>query len=211
MDSAFKDVESIRQKHGGEVDQIVHDVYNELRDVSKKELSMATASDAIQVLNKHLQRIFSLASDAAEDILSNHPQLKEKVGGSADQLRQLGERLGPQAKQEVDETWQQVSEIMKSGLQVDTIEKVRKLVQEKTEKLKEMGERAFDEQIKPMLNDNPKVKQMVEDNMQTLRQGNIAQIVSTVQSAVKSGDTGDLEKYIQKSVHLRARNSLSAC
>lgn len=36
--------------------------------------------------------------DAAEDVLENHPQLKEKLGGSADQLKQLGEQIGPKAK-----------------------------------------------------------------------------------------------------------------
>ena len=198
VDSAFRDVDSIRQQHGAEVDKIVRELYDELRDVSKQELSLTTLSNAGSVLSKHLQRIFALAGDAAEQILDNHPQLKEKVGGSADQLRQLGERLGPQAKQEVDETWKEVNEIVQKGIQADTVENIRKLVQEKSEKIEQIGERAFDEQIKPLLDQSPKVKQVAEENLQTLKQGNMMQIVSMVRSAVSSGHTGDLEKYIQQ-------------
>ena len=77
VDRAFKDLDSIRTKHSGEVDQIVSEAYGELRNVSKKGISLETAGDTVNVLSKHLQRLLSLAGDAAEDILNNHPQLKE--------------------------------------------------------------------------------------------------------------------------------------
>ena len=201
VDTAFKDLETVRQKHGGEVDKIVREAYGELRDVSKKGLSLETASDTWNVLSKHIERLASLAGDAGEDILNNHPQLKEKLGGSADQLKQLGERFGPEAKKQVDETWKEINDIAQKGMQSDTVERVWKLVQDKTKKIKQLQEQAFNqgwEQIKPMLDKNPKVKQLVEENMEMLKQGNVSEAVSKVSNAVSTGNTQDLENFMQQ-------------
>ena len=73
--------------------------------------------------------------------------------------------MGPEAKKEIDDTWKQVNDIIKAGLSGDNVDRVRKLIQEKSEKVKKMGEEAFNrgfEQIKPMLDQNPQVKQFVE-------------------------------------------------
>ena len=78
----------------------------------KKGLSLETASETYNILSKHLQRLLSLAEDAAQEILNNHPQLKEKLGGSAEQLKQLGHQIGPEAKKQIDETWSEVREIV---------------------------------------------------------------------------------------------------
>ncbi|KAK3717195.1 hypothetical protein LTR37_005904 [Vermiconidia calcicola] len=201
VDSAFNDLESIRKKHGDEVDKIVSEAYSELRDVSKKGVSMDSARDTYNVLAKHVERLFSLAGDASEDIMNNHPELKEKLGGSTDQLKQLGERLGPEAKKQVDETWKEINDILQQGMRADTVMRVWTLVQEKTQQLSKMGEQAFNqgyEQIKPMLEKNPQVKKLVEDNMDTLKKGNMAEVVNQVKSAVSSGSTQDLEKYLQQ-------------
>ena len=101
VDSAFNDLESIRQKHGGEVDQIVSETYSELRDASKKGMSMETAGEIWNILTKRIEQLSSLAGDAAEDILEHHPKLKEQLGGSTEQLKQLGQRVGPEAKKQV--------------------------------------------------------------------------------------------------------------
>ena len=201
VDSAFNDLESIRKKHGDEVDKIVSEAYGELRDVSKKGVSMDSARDTYNVLAKHVERLFSLAGDASEDIMNNHPELKQKLGGSTDQLKQLGERLGPEAKKQVDETWKEINDILQQGMRADTVMRVWTLVQEKTQQLSKMGEQAFNqgyEQIKPMLEKNPQVKKLVEDNMDTLKKGNMAEVVNQVKSAVSSGSTQDLEKYLQQ-------------
>ena len=88
----------MRKRHGPEVDNVVSEAYGELRDASKNGLNMQTAGQVYQILTKHLERLLELGKDAAEDVLENHPQLKDKLGGSADQLKQLGEQLGPKAK-----------------------------------------------------------------------------------------------------------------
>ena len=61
-------------------------------------MNMQTAGQVYNVLTKHVERLLDIGKDTAEDVLENHPQLKQKLGGSADQLKQLGEQIGPQAK-----------------------------------------------------------------------------------------------------------------
>ncbi|KAK3051514.1 hypothetical protein LTR09_007169 [Extremus antarcticus] len=145
LDTAFKDLESVKQKHSDEVDKIVSEAYGELRDASKKGMNFEAATEVYSILSKHLERLFSLAGDAGEDILNNHPQLKEKLGGSTDQLKQLGEKYGPKARQQIDETWKQVQDIINTGLRPDNIEKIRNLLQDKVKEIRKMGEEAYEE------------------------------------------------------------------
>ncbi|KAK5118052.1 hypothetical protein LTR62_004098 [Meristemomyces frigidus] len=198
-DKVFQDIEIVRKRHGDEVDQIVQEAYGELRDVSKQGMNLQTMSSTWDVLSKHLQRLMSLAGDAAQDILNNHPQLKEKLGGSFDNLKQLGDQLGPEAKKQVDETWKEVNDIVKEGLNFSSAERVYKLVQDKEQQLRKMGKQAFDkgyEQLQPQLEKAPKVKQLVEENKDALSSGSYGELASAVTAAVTSGSTLDLEKYI---------------
>lgn len=50
MNSAFDDIDAIHEKHGDEVDKIVSNAYNELKDVSKKGASLDTVADAWDVI-----------------------------------------------------------------------------------------------------------------------------------------------------------------
>ena len=69
------------------------------------------------------------------------------------------------------------------------------------EQVKKLGGQACEkgyEQVKPMLEKNPQVKKFVEENMDTLKQGNVGEAVSAVQKAISSGSTKDLESYVQQ-------------
>lgn len=202
VDSAFKDLEEVQKKHGDEVNEIVKATYEEIKAVSqKKGTSLETANDVWNILSKRLAELASLAGDSAQQILANHPEVEKKLGGSYQQLKDLGDRVGPDAKRKIDETWSEVSDIAKSGFSADSIDKIRKLIQEKVEEVKKLGDqawnKAWEEQIKPALDKNPKVKQVVEQNLDTLKNGNISEAVSKVTSAVSSGNTKDLEAYVK--------------
>ncbi|KAF2727305.1 hypothetical protein EJ04DRAFT_517322 [Polyplosphaeria fusca] len=150
---------------------------------------------------KHLGRIGDLSSDAAQQIMDNHPELKEKVGGNLDKLKDMGQNYGPQAKQEIDKTWQQIEDVIKTGISADNIEKIKKIVQEKVDKVKQMGDEAWRkgiEQAKPYLDKNPKVKELVEQNADALKSGNAQELYQKVKEAVEKGDSGDLEQYVTK-------------
>ncbi|KJX92312.1 hypothetical protein TI39_contig5873g00004 [Zymoseptoria brevis] len=214
VDKSFKDLEAIQEKHGDEVNKIVKATYEELKEVSqKKGTSMETANDVWTILSRRFAELGSLAGDAAQQIMDNHPEVKKRVGGSIDQLKDLGDRYGPEAKQKVDETFSEVSSIAKNGFSADTADKIRKLVQEKVEEIKKMGEetwnKALEEQIKPALEKNPQVKKLVEENMDTLKNGNISEAVQKVTKAVSNGDTSELESWVKDSAN-KAQNFSSS-
>jgi gas vesicle protein len=210
VDAAFNDIDAIREKHGEEVDRIVSEAYGELRDIAQRgDLSLLTAQRAWETIVKHLGRIGDLAGDAAQQIMDNHPKLKEQVGGNLDKLKEMGRNYGPQAKEEVDRTWNQIADVLKTGMSAANIEKIRKIVQEKTEKVKKLGDQAWEkgmEEAKPYLDKNPTVKKIVEENADSLKQGNVQDLYYQIKKAVESGDTGNLQDYV-KSAADKAKQS----
>jgi hypothetical protein len=79
IDTAFDDLDAIREKHGDEVDDIVREAYSELQDLARNgQLSILTAQKAWN--------------------MDNHPQLREKVGGNIDKLKEYGENYGPEVR-----------------------------------------------------------------------------------------------------------------
>ncbi|KAI1849769.1 hypothetical protein JX266_004718 [Neoarthrinium moseri] len=203
VDAAFKDIETVRKNHREEADQLVNDAYKQFQDLSKSGLSIETASKAAEVLADLSKKVGSLASDALSDVLDNHPELKEKFGGSIDQLKRMGDQYGPEAKKQVDETWQQVRDVLGGGLTAANFDKARKLIQEKVEQVKKLGDEAWKkglEQAKPLLDKNPKVKELVEKNADDLKQGNVQELFQQAKKAVESGETGSFEDYINKAV-----------
>ena len=144
VNSAFKDIETVHEKHLDEVDKIINEAYGELKDVTSKGLSVDAAYQAWSILEKHMKKITSLAGDAAEDIMNNHPQLKSSVGGGIDQLRSKAKNLGPDAQKMVDQTWSQIQDILKNGgMNAGTVDKIRQLVKDKSQELKKFGDQAW--------------------------------------------------------------------
>ena len=214
VDSTFHDLDTIREKHGDEVDKIVKEAYEDLKDVANKDLSVATANEAWQVLQKHLKRITNLASDSAHEILDNHPQLQSKIGGNVSQLRSYGETLGPEANQVVQDTWTQMRDIVaSSGISAASIQKLQQLIQEKTEQVKKLGNKAWDkgmQDAKPYLEKSPKLKELLESNKKDLLSSNLSELWSKVKKASETGNTDDLEKFVKQSADTAKEQSDSA-
>jgi len=67
--------------------------------------------------------------------------------------------------------------------------------------MKKLGDETWQkglEQAKPLLDKSPKVKELIEQNADALKNGNVAELWNKVKNAVNNGDTGDLEKYVQQ-------------
>ncbi|KAL8729333.1 MAG: hypothetical protein Q9166_004830 [cf. Caloplaca sp. 2 TL-2023] len=212
VDTFFDDLDAIHRKHGKEVDSIVTEAYGELKDnVASEGMSVAAAQKAWAVLQKYMKRIADLAGDASEDILNNHPALKEKLGGNIDQLKQMGENYGPEAKKQIEETWNQIGDIIKGGIGASTIPQIQSLIQNKTQKAREMGNKLWDqgmEKAKPYLDKSPEVKKLVEENKDKLKQGNAMELAEKVKESVQSGNTDTLKEYVQSTVD-KAKKSTS--
>lgn len=204
VDSAFEDLEKVREKHGDEVDKIISETYEELNDAAKAGFSVEAVNKAWEVIQDCFKRIASLASSAAEDIINNHPQLKNQFGGSFEQLKQMGEQYGPEAKKQVDETWEQVRDVLSGGVGASTIPKLQSLIQEKTQRLRQYGDQAWQkglEQAKPFLDKQPQLKKLVEENKQKLlERGDLKQLWQKLSDAAKSGNTDDIQKFVKEQV-----------
>merc|ERR1712000_760019 len=161
VDKAFEDWEAIRKEHKEEADEIVNDAYKKFQDLSKSGLSPETASKAYEVLADLSKQVAELSGDAIGTIVDNHPQLKEKFGGNIEQLKSMGEKYGPEAKKQVDETWKEVRNVLGGGLSVANLDKIRKLIEEKVQQVQKLGDQAWQkgyEEIKPQLEKKPKIK-----------------------------------------------------
>lgn len=204
VDTAFKDLEKIKENHGEEFDKVIQDAYKELSDVSKKGgFDTNTTFEAFHILQKHLDRLLDLAGDVGEDILDNHPKLKEKLGGSFDQLKQMGDAYGPQAKEEVNKTWSQVSDIVKRGASLDAVAEIKKLIDEKREKLQKLGDEAWQkglDESRQFLEKNPQLKSLVEENADALKKGNLQDLWEKLKDSASSGKTEDVENYVKEKV-----------
>jgi hypothetical protein len=203
-DTAFKDLEKIKERHGDEFDKVIQDAYKELSDITKKgEFNTDTAFQAFHVLQKHLDRLLDLAGDVGEDLLDNHPKLKEKVGGSWDQLKQMGDAYGPQAKEEVNKTWNQVSDIVRRGAGLDAVAEIKKLIDEKREKVQKLRDEAWQkglDESKQFMEKNPKLKSLVEENADALKKGNFQDLWGLMKESASSGKVEDVEKFVKEKV-----------
>jgi len=201
IDSAFNDLDKIQSKHGKEVDEIVNKAYKELKDVSNGGVNMQTASKSWEIIEEAMTELGKLGVDSASEILDSHPQLKEKVGGNLDQLKSMADSYGPDAKKELDATYQQIKDVLKSGVSFDTVDKIKKVIEEKTEKVKGMGDEAWKkglEQAKPYLDKNPEVKKVVEENKESLRKGNVSEVLKKISEALYSNNPESLKQYIKQ-------------
>ncbi|KAL1633546.1 hypothetical protein SLS58_011061 [Diplodia intermedia] len=200
VDGAFDQLDAVRERHGDEVDAIVREAWGELQGVAQAGVSVEGASRAWGVLQKYLTRIGKLAGEAAADVIEQNPALKEKLGGSVDQLNQLADKYGPAAKKQVDETWDQIRDLVKGGVKGDTPDKIRKLVQDTKARLSEAGDEAWTkglEEAKPYLDKNPKAKELLEDNAEALKQGDLGELWETLKN---NGDLGKVQEQVQRQV-----------
>ena len=200
IDAAFNDLDKVSGKHGDKVDKLVTDTYHELKDIAKDGITMTSAVKAWDILQSKFDEIKKLASDVGGDLLNQHPELKEKVGGQFDELKKMADQYGPDAKKQVDEVYQKAQDIAAKGLSAGSIAEIGKLARDKYNELKKSGEEAyskgFEKSISPLLEKFPDAKKFVEENKDALKQGNFEDLVKSVKSAVDSKDLGGLQKYL---------------
>lgn len=202
VDTAFDDLEKVRKNNKEDADRIVEDAYKHFQEISKAGLSMESLRRMYDALADLSAKLADLSTDALGDIIDNHPQLKDKFGGSIDQLKQMGDRYGPEAKKQVQDTWKQVRHIATGGLTASNLDKARKLVEDKVQELQKLGDEAWKkglEEAKPYLDKNPQVREIVEKNANALKQ-NPKELFEKAKNAVESGKTGDLEGYVNKAI-----------
>ncbi|KAK2604783.1 hypothetical protein N8I77_007683 [Diaporthe amygdali] len=203
VDTAFNDLEKVRKNNKEDADRILNDAYKHFQEISKAGLSMESLRRVYEALADLSVKLADLSTDALGDILDNHPQLKDKFGGSIDQLKQMGDQYGPEAKKQVTQTWREIRDVVAGGFTAANLDKARKLIEDKVQQVQKLGDEAWKkglEQAKPYLDKNPQVKELVEKNQDALKKGNAKELFERAKNAVESGKTGDLEGYVNQAV-----------
>jgi hypothetical protein len=160
-------------------------------------MTAETAQKTWTIVEDALKKLGDLAADSAGDIADEFPEVKEKLGGNLDQLKEMASSYGPDAKKEIDQTYKQIRDIFAGGIGAGSIYKVKGLIEEKIEQVKKMSDEAWSkglEQAKPILDKNPQIKELLEKNKDTLRSGNLTELWEKV----KSNNADDLQKYISQ-------------
>ncbi len=203
VDTAFNDLAAVRESHGDEVDKIVNETYGEFQGIARTGLSFESATKAYDALANLAKKIADLSVSAGDQILERHPQLNDKVGEPIRQLKDMGAQYGPDAKKVVDETWSQVNDVLASGFSIESADKVRKIVEERTEQVRKLGNDVWDkglEQAKPYLDKSPTLKKLVTENTDLLRQGNVTELFKQIKTLGEGGDSSKLEEYVKQAV-----------
>ena len=203
VEKCFGRLADIRKTHEMEVNNIARDTYEELRTVAtkKRSTSLDRVNETWYILSRRMDQLSRLAGDQAQQMLDHHPELRDELNGSLDRLRRLGDHLGPGAKKQVDETFDQMSSIVKQGVDATTGQQLRDLVNTKTKELAWRREKAWQtaqDQIQPLLERNPHVKAIFDQNLEILQRGRAKDVVEKLRQAVLSGSTGELERYIDR-------------
>ncbi|KAF2228204.1 hypothetical protein BDZ85DRAFT_13103 [Elsinoe ampelina] len=207
VDTVFKDIDTVREQHSDKLEEIVKEGYEKLQDISKEVskdgLSIAAASSALGVLQESLKKIAGVSTNALGSIIDNHPQLKDSLGGSIDQLKSMSESLGPEAKEKLDKVWSEITTTLSGGINSTSISKVKKIIENQTQELQKYSDQAWQtglKQISPYLEKNPKLKELVESNAEALKKGDVSQLFQKVKSGIDSGDFDELKKYVEQTV-----------
>jgi phage terminase small subunit len=200
IDTAFDDLEVIQKKHGNRVDEIVITAHKDLSDATKDGLDLESVCKAWTVLENATNQICDLAAESTNDIFSQHPDIKAKVGGKLDQLKNMAEDFGPGARRELEDTYAKIRNVLRGGLDNDTVEKIRKLIEDKIQAVEKFGDVAWErgmEEARPYLEKSPKVKIILEENKDSLKHGNLAVLWDKVKDAASSGNTEPVQNYLR--------------
>lgn len=203
VDSAFDDLDSIRESHGKEVDGIVSETYQEFQEIARGGLSLESATKAYDALGKLAKKIAHLSGSASDTILERHPQLNDKLGQPIRQLQRMGAQYGPEAKRLADETWKQVNDVLSSGFSAEGAEKVRKIVEERTQQIRKAGDAFWDkslEQARPYLDKSPRLKELVTDNKDLLKNGDVSGLFKKLKSLGDGADADQVEEYVKETL-----------
>lgn len=212
VEKAFQEINEVKQEHGEELEKVMKDAYNEIKGLaSNGSFDVATAGTAWAVLVKYMDKIQELAKNIGEDVLGKHPEIQERFGGTLSQLKELGEKNGGEIQKQVQQTYKQVTDMVKGG-KIDS-DKINTLLSDGMKKAQEASDGAksqFDDKIKPFIEKNPTLKKLVDDNMDKLKGSQFGELIKMVESAAKSGSTDELQSYLKDQTSQIAGMSSSA-
>lgn len=211
--ASLDELDKLAESHGDELNKILYAAYDDLKDTTTTGgFDSDTATRIAEVLTRLSKDLTDLGEDAGRKVLDDNPQLKEQVGTGLEKLRELGGAYGPEAQRIVDQTRKDIQELMDQGINPQSIAKATKMLKEKTQQVKNLGqdaaEKAWDrgsKEAERYLEKMPQVKKVVDeykDSIKTmalsggLSTSMIPQVFEKVKEAATSG--GDGKQNVEK-------------
>lgn len=187
--------------------------YNEIWQVIEKG-GDNTTQKVNDILTRRAKELKDVSVDAGQQILEDYPEVREKLGGAFNEVSGWAEQYGPEAKKQAQEVYGEIKKILESGVSIESLNRARKLVEDKKEEAKKLGLKAANEsyakgeqQVKETLEKYPEVKKVLEQYKDKLTGGGISvAAIPTIFKQVKnlkgSGEEGadKIKSYIEKAL-----------
>lgn len=121
VDTTFDALEKIAQEHYDEASKITQGAYDDIQKIVQesnnkngdlKDVGPAAAFKVLEVLRRRTEELYALGKKAGgsalNEVMESNPQLREVIGSGYEQLRELVESKGPEAKKALDEVTDKV-------------------------------------------------------------------------------------------------------
>ncbi|RPA72472.1 hypothetical protein BJ508DRAFT_419440 [Ascobolus immersus RN42] len=178
--AAFKTWDSIEEAHGDDFTEVISGTYNELWEAIEKG-GDDVGKKVTEILTRRAKELKDITVDAGEQILDDYPQVKEKLGSSFAEVQRWGDQYGPEAKKQAKEVYGEVQKILEGGVSVDSVNRARKLIQDKSEEVKKLGSKAANESWKKgeekaqdILKQYPEVKKVLDQYKDKITGGSLS-------------------------------------
>ncbi|TGZ76405.1 hypothetical protein EX30DRAFT_312500, partial [Ascodesmis nigricans] len=197
--SALRKFDEIADEHGPEVAEILKKTYNEIWDAVEKG-GDGVGEKVSTILKNRAAQLKDVGLDAGEVILRDHPEVRKKLGSAFSEVSGWTQKYGPEAKKQADEVYAEVQKIIQSGVSAESLDRVRKLVDEKSGEVKELGRKAAqqayekgEQQAGDVLKRYPQVKEVLEQYKSQLLGGgvSVASITKFFTSVTKLKGSGE--------------------
>ncbi|KAH9920089.1 uncharacterized protein B0H18DRAFT_957264 [Fomitopsis serialis] len=219
VDSTFDTLDELRTTHGEVVERVVQQAYDEMKQIVKDDnsgVNAQTGMKVVEVIRRSTSQLEEIGKKAGQDAIQKlgerHPELKEKIGGSYEELRKAAEKNGPQAKKVYDETTRQILKIFSSGVSPDKLNEAKDLVQSKVSEISNVAggasQDAWNKALKeatPYLDKLPDIRKLVEENVSAFVAAGVSQggAAQEVLARIKEAAEGDAAKNKEKMQELK--------
>ncbi|GAA5820251.1 hypothetical protein JCM3770_003153 [Rhodotorula araucariae] len=175
IDQGFDRLESFLDEHGEKATQVVKETYADIAEAAK---GGKDAQDKIvKALQKAADKVQQLVGEEAEQgwakLGEKYPELQKTLGEQGNEFKKLADKHGPEAQRLASDFYSQAVKIVsKGGLNAETYEAIKKLLNEKKDELAKFsvkaGQDAWNSSAKaaaPVLDKMPDVKEALDKNL----------------------------------------------
>lgn len=199
VDSSFDVLDELHDTHRNELDRILQDTFEDVKDILKdvsdkglESLDMMTVGKLMSVLSKRVGEINNLARRAGSDAVSRfeqrYPQVGQVLGSSYAELYSLAQRSGPEAKRLPDDAMKQVQDILNGKSSSDALNRAKEVLTSKIKDLKIMLWDRASEQTKKY----PELHGLLQENKEAFMRAEVnSSTIKEVLEWVKEVTTGE--------------------